>query len=80
MAPMSKRETHHERFGWGNSILARNVKFWTCSYCGILIKDDTPFEITLINGNPVPFILDSEVCLRLQILKLEAQHIDRPEP
>ena len=72
---MAKRAGHHERTTlqpWGNSILFYNAKFWTCVYCGNLIKHNQPFMMTKINGNPTPFILCSEHCLRAQMVKLDA--------
>lgn len=58
---------------WGNSLVFINLKHWTCAYCGRPIKDNTPFSITLINGNPIPFILCSALCLKIHVMKLEAQ-------
>ncbi len=62
---------------WGNSVLFINAKFWSCSYCGKLLKDKIPFSIVMINGNPAPYILCSALCLRLQTMKIEASHTDR---
>ncbi len=75
MPKPSKRPYRFET--WGNSILFRNVKFWTCSYCGNLIEDNVPFLIDYINGNPTPFILCTEPCLKAQTVKIEASHIER---
>lgn len=61
---------------WGNSILSINLKFWKCMYCGLLIKDDKPFGVVRINGNLMPDIFCSESCLRVYIIKLEAQRIN----
>jgi hypothetical protein len=58
---------------FGNSVLFINAKFWTCGYCGNLLKDNTPFEITRINGNPTPYIFCSASCKKTQIVKLEAK-------
>jgi hypothetical protein len=58
---------------FGNSYLFLNLKFWKCGYCGNLIKDKHPFSITLINSHPEPFILCSANCLKIFIIKLEAQ-------
>lgn len=61
---------------WGNSFLAINAKHWECSYCGHDIKDSKWFEITMINGNPLPYILCSPFCERLMVKKLELKHRD----
>lgn len=61
---------------WGNSILSINLKFWKCTYCGVLIKDDKPFGVVRINGNLTPDIFDTEFCLNTHIMKLDAQRIE----
>lgn len=68
---MKRRRRH-----WGNSVLAFNLKHWECGYCGHDIKDRKPFEITMVNGNPLPFIFCSPFCERLMVKKLELKHRD----
>lgn len=58
--------------GWGNSVIAVNFKYWTCSYCGEKIGDGKPFQIMRINGRPQPYVFDKEFCMIKQIQKLEA--------
>jgi hypothetical protein len=63
---------------WGNSILSVNLKYWSCDYCGMLIKDDKPFGIVHINGGLKPAeakMFDSETCLKIYIMKKEAQRV-----
>lgn len=72
---MTKKRKRH---AFGNSVLFINLKFWTCAYCGKLIKNKTPFSVVLIDGNPSPFILCSANCLKIQVIKLDAQKADRP--
>jgi hypothetical protein len=57
---------------WGNSVLFINLKHWVCAYCGLLIKDHTPFSIVILKMNPTPYILCSANCLKIQIIKLDA--------
>lgn len=60
---------------WGNSILSINHKFWTCDYCGKLIKDGKPFAVVQINGSLKAAdakVFDSEFCLKIFIIKKEA--------
>ena len=64
---------------WGNSFLFVNVKFWKCDYCGLLIKDKKKFCVVMINGNPQPYVLCTPLCLKLQVMKIEATHVDSDE-
>lgn len=59
---------------WGNSYLAVNVKHWDCAYCGLALKDRKVFEITLINGNPLPYILCTPFCEKMMVKKIELRH------
>jgi hypothetical protein len=61
---------------WGNSILSINLKFWKCSYCGKLLKDDEPFGIVKLNGNMSADVFCSEFCLNTYIMKAEAMRVD----
>ncbi len=62
---------------WGNSILFINLKYWTCAYCGKLIRDHKPFSIVLINANPSPYVLCSRNCFKILVIKLEAERGDK---
>lgn len=62
---------------WGNSVLAFNYKNWNCSYCGLPIKNATPFEIAFINGNPIPYVLCTRMCEKAQLIKIEMTHYDQ---
>jgi hypothetical protein len=72
---MPEKDNVKKALRWGNSVLFLNVKRWKCDYCGLLIKDDTKFCVTLIDGNPEPFILCSKQCLRIYVEKLEAKSL-----
>ena len=61
---------------WGNSILDTNIKFWKCFYCGNLIKDRIPFSILKINGDSEPHVFCSYECLKIYIIKKEAERTD----
>lgn len=60
---------------WGNSILVINVKKWRCSYCGGLIRDDTSFSLIKLNGDPEALIYCSAYCLKVHIIKSDAQKV-----
>ncbi len=62
---------------FGNSILAINARFWTCSYCGHLIKDKKPFDIVRVDFVSMPLILCSPYCLRIQIKRMEKERVDK---
>lgn len=61
---------------WGNSVLAINCKHWECSYCGHDLHGGKPFEITMINGNPLPYIFCLPFCEKMMVKKLELKHRD----
>ena len=61
--------------GWGNSLIARNIAFWKCTYCDKKIKDGIPFQIMYMSATN--YIFCSELCEIQQIRKLEAEMIAR---
>ena len=65
------------RSKFGNSLLAYNYKFWSCTYCGLPLKNGVPFEMAYINGNPLPYVLCTPTCEKLQLKKIEMAHYDK---
>lgn len=64
---------------WGNSILSINLRFWSCDYCGLPLKDNKPFAVVQVNGSLKAAdakIFDKESCLRIFIIKHEAKRAE----